>query len=492
MKFPKWFRRTAEKQIRKRRKRNLEAGQTSRTVYDWLLDAVAPDTAIRQNLKTIRDRSRDLVTNEGYATRFISMVKTNVVGHKGFAMQMKARDPNGKLDTTANRIIEGKWKEWQRKKNCDVSGRMSFREMQRFLAGALAKDGEFFVRKIRSKNSKFGFQLQLIEPDLVDEQYASGLPGDKFIANGVEMDKFRKPLGYYLKEVDQKTQQYGDFSSTFQTRKRIPATEMYHVFLQERAWQSRGLPWMLSATIRLKMLKEWQDASVINARVGAAKMGFFTTKEGASEYTGEGQNAEGETIMDVTPGQFERLPDGLDFTPFEPTFPTDQYDAFTKSVLRGISSALGVSYNVLANDLEGVNYSSIRAGLVEEREVWKGIQEFMIEAFLEDVFEDWLKEAILTNQVPLPIGKIEKFNSPLFIGRRWTWVDPKSDVVATVMAIENGLQTKSDALAEQGKDFEDVVETTAEEDDIMEAAGVEFGPTVAPPQQTEETDDEEE
>jgi capsid protein len=51
-------------------------------------------------------------------------------------------------------------------------------------------------------------------------------------------------------------------------------------------------------------------------------------------------------------------------------------------VLRGAANGAGVSYNALANDLENVNYSSIRAGVQEDQAHWKTLQQFMITRFL--------------------------------------------------------------------------------------------------------------
>ena len=58
----------------------------------------------------------------------------------------------------------------------------------------------------------------------------------------------------------------------------------------------------------------------------------------------------------------------------DPRFPTNTHKEFMQSVLRNISSALLVMYPSLANDLEGVNFSSIRAGLVDERDMWRIVQ----------------------------------------------------------------------------------------------------------------------
>jgi capsid protein len=39
-------------------------------------------------------------------------------------------------------------------------------------------------------------------------------------------------------------------------------------------------------------------------------------------------------------------------------------------MLRKVATSLGISYSTLTSDLTQVNFSSIRAGTIEEREIW--------------------------------------------------------------------------------------------------------------------------
>ena len=67
-----------------------------------------------------------------------------------------------------------------------------------------------------------------------------------------------------------------------------------------------------------------------------------------------------------------------------------------KALLRFVSSSLGVSYNALASDLEGVNYSSMRSGLLIERDQWRMLQSLMKEQMLQPIFEDWISMVLLS------------------------------------------------------------------------------------------------
>ena len=127
-----------------------------------------------------------------------------------------------------------------------------------------------------------------------------------------------------------------------------------------------------------------------------------------------------------------------------------------------------MAYNNFANDLDGVSYSSIRSGTLEERENWMVIQDWFINSFCKPVYSKWLEMALTTQAVKLPLAKIEKFRADTWTGRRWPWVDPQSDMAARETELRLGLTSKSQIVQEQGKDFEEV-QKQRERDEEIEA-----------------------
>jgi lambda family phage portal protein len=153
----------------------------------------------------------------------------------------------------------------------------------------------------------------------------------------------------------------------------------------------------------------------------------------------------------------------VQFQPFNPDYPSAMFADFVKANLRGIASGLGVAYHALANDLEGVSFSSIRSGTLEERDSWMMIQEWFSSSFLERVFAEWLPSALAFGQVTmvngsaLPMAKIDKFRPHSWQGRRWEWVDPLKDIEADIAAINAGLKSPQSVAAKLGLDYEDLL-----------------------------------
>jgi lambda family phage portal protein len=438
------------------------------------------DQDIVRALPILRAFSRDLTQNNDYARKFIQMVSTNVVGSQGFVLHSTVSDGD-KLDAAANNAIEVAFWKWSKKGNCDVTGRYSFVDIQHLAIKAVARDGECLIRKVYSNINPFGFALQILDIDRLNVNLNENLRNGNIVKMGVEMNCYGKVIAYHLH-----TKHPGDNAYYIQQSNKyeiVPADEIYHLFVSDRPEQTRGYPFLHSAIKRLQNLGGYEEAAIIAARVGAAKMGFYTTPEGdGSVLADDKDKQDGTLLMDAEPGTFQVLPEGYDFKSFDPDYPHAQFGDFVKAALRGIASGLGVAYNTLSNDLENVNFSSIRSGTLEERDNWTVLQNWFIENLLDNLFSEWLRYALLNSAITLPNGtalplsKYDKFNNATWQGRRWSWVDPKSDIQSNILAIQNGLKSRSDVIAEQGKSIEDVWAQTAREIEMAKTMGIELPP----------------
>lgn len=450
--------------------RSFSAARIDRLTEGWTSQSLTTDADLRLQLPILRARSRDLWMNNDYAKKFFRLVRVNVVGHTGIRMQNKAKDPNGNLDSRANDMIEAAWRHWGKKGQCDVTGRLSWLDVQKTFIETMARDGEVILRKVKGFDNAHRFAVQFLEPDLLDHTLNTTLANGNEIRLGIEFDQWDRPVRYYF--LRRHPGDYGYVSGAGQKHLTVPAAEILHRFLPERIRQSRGIPWLHTAAARLNMLAGYEDAELVAARVTASKMGFFTKKSEDGFSLADGEDDNGNPVTDAEPGTFEELPQGYDFKAWDPQHPTQAFPFFLKAMLRGAASGMGVAYHALANDLEGVNFSSIRSGTLEERDMWRELQTMVVENLCGPIFEDWLNMALLSGAVPLPHSKFDKFNAPAWKPRGWDWVDPKKDQEACALAVENKFKTWADVLAEQGKDLEEHLEQLALEQKIAESKGV--------------------
>ncbi len=426
--------------------------------------------------------------NNDYARRYIDMVATNVVGPDGVILQNKAVDPPRKggeptLDEYANRRIEDAFWKWG-EKYAEVTGTLTWVDCQRLVAESVARDGEIFIRKIRGFDNPFRFAQQFLEADYCpDTLNVAELKNGNRIVMGIELDGWNRPVAYYFTAKHPGDDQYQYYQDRYI---RIPADEIIHVFQRSRSSQTRGVSWLATAMTRLKMLGAYEEAEVVAARVAACKMGFFESTPPefgtGNAYKGDAKDADGTLISEAEPGLLEELPPGLKFQAWDPQHPNSNFGVFMKSVLRGVASGLGVSYNTLANDLESTSYSSGRIGTIDERDGWRKTQRWFISAYLQRIFEPWLEMALMTGQVPLPVEKYDKFNAATWHPRGFQWVDPAKDASATIDSVNFGLKTRAAVLAEQGLDLNEQFAQLAAEQALAKKYGLTF---VTPGQKTE-------
>jgi lambda family phage portal protein len=279
-----------------------------------------------------------------------------------------------------------------------------------------------------------------------------------------------KPVAYHFWDHHP-----AEWSISPKNRIRVPAEEVIHYYAGDRVMQSRGIPELASSLLTMHMHNQYSMAEVVAARIAAAKIGFFEKKASDAGFEGNERDENRNVKVKITPGTVETLPEGLEFKPWDPQHPTTAFPAFTKMLMRLIGAGADMSYETLANDREGVNYSSIRAGLLDDRDTWRIQQQDFIDV-VDDRIMAWFIDSVWLSGLLQFDGLPEDLMPYMeYTGRAWAWIDPLKDMQANVLAVENGYQTRTQQLAANGNDFEETMEQFKYEKDFMAQLGLEFG-----------------
>ena len=138
-----------QKKEKKQNKRAYAGAMLGRLVSDWITASTSADAEIKQSLRRLRDRSRQMARDNEWAKNTIRALSNNIVG-EGVRFQAQVRQQRGsKLDEKSNDTIELAWEKWKRKQNCDTRGMMAFEDIEHLLLKSVAESGEVFVRKIK-------------------------------------------------------------------------------------------------------------------------------------------------------------------------------------------------------------------------------------------------------------------------------------------------------------------------------------------------------
>ena len=368
-----------------------------------------------------------------------------------------------------NEAVEEKFREWCKADFCTLSKDLSFVRVCWGIIRQLVIAGEFIIRQEMKNPNKFGFTFELLEPDYIDETYNDVLPSGNVVRMGIEFNPLKQKVRYHLKKNLNHITSIPAYDLT-----PVEAFQIIHDFDRLRFTQSRALSSLTPIMVDVHKFDKMEDASLDKAIINSRTSGFISsTPEGFSQYSGgdlakanknlsdEEDNVdtveeEEDEVFELESGVYVDLKDKR-FIGFDPKFPFEMFNDFIKSVARRISSGVGLWYNILFNDLENVNFSSLRHGRTDSIETYKHFQTLMREGFLNVFTPNWFKQAVLSGEINFPFSKIETHFRYSWQFRGYEYIQPVDDINASVTAIENNLSTKTAEAAKVGKDFDAII-----------------------------------
>jgi lambda family phage portal protein len=457
------------------RRRMFGGAAFSRLTADWVTSGTSQDAEVLSSMRTLRNRARQLCRDNDYARQAVRVLVNNVVGTGvQFQSQVRMQRGGGRLDSTMNDAIESRWRDWCRKDSADVAGLLCFSEIERLAMASVVESGEVFIRLIRQApgRSSVPLALQVLEADLLDDNWNGTSEEGNEIRMGVEVDEYRRPVAYHFFQRHPGDFQYGEKANPYRKRIRVPAAEIIHLYKIERPGQTRGITRFASALGSIHQLNGYLDSELVAARAGAALMGFITTPEGTYPDDGVMDN---QRTIEWSPGQWQILAPGESVTVPALNRPAGM-ESFMRQCLRSISAGVGVPYPSLSSDYSQTNYSSSRLELLEARDSYRAEQAWLIENLHQRVFDEWLDMAALSGALNLPGYETDpgRYNQPRWLARGWAWVDPQKEVASYKEAVRCGFMTQSDVIAQGGGDIEELMTARQRELEQAQELGLVF------------------
>ena len=417
---------------------------------------------LRHQLPRMRARSRELANDNDYAKRYLQLVKSNVIGTEGIQLQPRPPREDGTIDELDAQEIKRAWLDWGKPYQCSVDRKLSWVDIQNLAVESCARDGEILIHMIDTPGDGHGLRLRCIPAEYLDERDSYDLPNGNRLVMGIEYQDDGQVVAYHVR-----TTKVRSWINIFPEKDLVilPAADVIHLHKTDFADQARGAPWLHSAIRRLHMAGKYEEAELFAAYAGACKMGAYTEGEVDSltpdEIVGDDDDSidelEGEHVEQLEIGTIKRFKKGTTFEFFDPTHPTTAFDGFMKFILQGAASGLGVANHSLTGNLSDVNFSSIRSGVLEDREQWRALQAWVVAHMHDRIYERWIRAAMLNGTVRLPFRKLEsKYLVRKWQPRGWPGIDPKKESDAHLQNIKAGLTSRTRILADQGIELEDV------------------------------------
>ena len=443
--------------------RNWDAGDPHRPNSEWMPLNRTPEETDSAYRDRVRARARDLERNNEVANAAIKTIVRNTVG-TGIKPQAQVHNPDGSLNDDINSQLETLWKRWVKPGICDLEGHSSFYDLQQMVLRRRLVDGEILAMLPIVRDGAFiPLKVQLWEPDyLSDLSYASG---SNAINGGVEIDQYGRPVAYYFTvDLAGKT-------------KRVPANQVIHLFQKTRPRQTRGMSEFAATMNAIKDLGEYMEAELVAARIAACFAGFIKTDYAGGRIGRLERDSDNKPIESIEPGMMEYLMPGEDVTFASPGRPNTDAAQFSTAQTRRIAAGLGLSFETLSRDYSQGSYSSARQGHLEDRKEFQALQQYLVTHFCQPVWEEFVRMCVYRGLVKVANfdSDVDRFTAASWIAPGWSWIDPRKEVEATRIELENGMTTLSKVCAMKGDDWQEIMEQRAREKEQAEKLGLVFG-----------------
>lgn len=443
--------------------RGYDAASKTRINVNWSTANRSADLELFSDADVTRGRARDLVRNNAYARGVQRAIVRNVV-NTGIRPQARVEFGSGRPHQTFNDAAEKLFDKWQ--KQADVTGRLSFYEMQRLIVSEVVEAGECLVRFVRSsdRSRSLPLALELIEADrlatdhdfMLNRRSANG----NEIRRGVEINSEGVPVAYWLYP-----RHPNDLNALWTRPERFPAGEFLHLFIQERIGQTRGVSHFAPIVRWAHGLHRYVDHEMIAAEVASCFSVAIKTIDGSGGIaTPSGEDSsddDGNTFSHLQAGLVARLLPDEEVQVINPGRSQSESAVFLQMMQRSMAIGTGLSYERLTRDYSQTNFSSNRASDLEDRREFRPMQDWLICNLCIPVWLRFMGWAVRTGANGFPndtafMTQFDRWTSHVWQPRGWEWVDPAKEAKASIDAIENNLSTLSDECAGKGKDWRDV------------------------------------
>lgn len=428
--------------------RHYEGAAVGRRTQGWRRPTGDANTIIGPSLAKLRETARDLVRNNPYAASAIETIVNHTVGDG-----IVAASP-----TPA-------WSAWAETSACDADGRHNLAGLEKLVMRTVVESGEALVRRRWRRPSDglpLPMQIQVLEGDFLDVLKDGVLATGNRVIQGVEFDLLGRVVAYWLYQ-DHPGASGAGMRSTL-TSRRVPASDVLHVFRVDRPGQVRGPSWFAPVLLRFKDFDEFEDATLMKQKIAACLSVLTTDPAGTGAGLGTTDDAENPGSDSLEPGMILNLPPGRDIQVVQPPS-VAEYADYTKTSLRAIATGIGVSYEDLTGDYTNLPFSAARMSRLRH---WSRVEDWRWRLMIPQVCEPvwrWASEAAaLAGQ-------------PAFGPTAWTapalpMLDPEKEGIAFARNVRSGAQTLFEAIRERGYEPHTMLREYKAANDLLDELGI--------------------
>ena len=362
-------------------------------------------------------------------------------------------------DEILNKDLEARWREWgEDPKQCDVSTRFNFHDMERLVLRQTVVDGDVFCIPLKVGS------LEIVEA----HRCRTPSNTSKNVSNGVLLDNLRRPRQYWFTKDDIDTSTTLRLVSEIQT---YPADEVFHIADPKRFSQTRGITTFAPIADVLGIHDDLQFAKLVQAQMVSC-IAFLRIRDQmfSGGLIGSTGSSSLETLSDGTQRLVEAMAPGMELRGlpgekiegFSPNVPNPEFFPHVMLVLTIVAVNLHMPVAVLLLDPSETNFSGWRGAVDQARLTFKRMQEWEAAKFHRRVYlwklGQWIAAdpALRSQQVRNDVNLCgHRWNPPT-----WPYIQPVEDAKGDLLRIGGLLTSPRRLHAERGHEWQEIVDET--------------------------------
>jgi len=366
------------------------------------------------DLQNLRSRARYLSANNA----LMSSIDEGIINNALRNFQVKFDDVE----------IQKLWNAFVKKadytRQLDLYALITLLEKQRMI------DGEVFVYK---RYTKEGLKLHAFEADVLDT--AKGTQGVNISGEG-------EVLGYWVV-----SNQY------------IAKEHILHHFKKERITQYRGVTDYAAAIFDIKNMTAFITASIESMVTKASQTYAIKTDGGnagvvSQDFDDEYRVINGISAYVLKPNESIDLIEGS-------TTPIN-YKEFLQETAVNLCLSRKVSYQFGTRDVRDANFTSIRAGRIEDRKTFEAIKKYNYDGLIYPIMEAFFEFAYLRGEV-----KTKEVPEHSLVYPIQEWVKPLEDLEYNLTLVDRNVKTMDSVCREiSGRGYAEILQQRKEEREL--------------------------
>ena len=395
---------------------NYGASLHKKSMRGWMWHGGSPKEDIEDNLRVLRERSRDAYMGVPLATGAIKTMRTNVVCGGLTPTPQIDNAFLGISDEEAQKINEQIAREfalWANKPTCDADRIDNFYMLQQlaFTGFLLNGDSWAVLQNKKTPGVPYDLRVRIIEADRICSPAFMDIlsPTDinehhvEKIVQGVETDADGMVIAYWVCD-------------------RHP---------------------LASTSVTGLTASHWTRVEAYGKKTGRQNVLCLMQRERAGQLRGVPLLAPG-AFIDLNPGEEVQFAD--------PKHPTTGFEAFMNAIVKQMAAALEIPSEVLYKQFS-TSYSAARGAL---NEFWRTTgmhRDWFADSFCQPVYEAWFREAVCKGRIKAPGFLTNPAVAAAYMNCNWngparTNLNPKDEAEAAQMRVNSGFSTAAQETAQ--------------------------------------------